>query len=140
MCASNIGCSEDVVDVYDSIPAYSIGTTTLRKQIAVILQTKSSSFKLQFVDVQRRSEGGDCALFAIAIYCDGQDPHLVRYNQCQMRRHLYGCYEGGKHKLVPFPEKKKPRGMSRRVSSITEVAVYCSCRLPHTGASGGKMI
>jgi len=69
-----------------------IGSTTLKEQIAVILRTQSSSFRLKFVDVQRQSGGGDCALFATAntvAFCNRQDPHLVRYDQCQMRRHLY---------------------------------------------------
>ena len=126
------------VDIYDSIPAYSTGSTPFKKQCAVILQTKSSSFTLLFIEVQRQSGGGDCALFAIAntvALCNGQDPHLVRYDQSQMRRHLCECYEGGK--LTPFPEKDKPWGMRRQVSCTTEVAVYCSCRLPHTS---GKMI
>ena len=110
VCASNIGCP-DVVDVYDSIPAYSTGSTPFKKQCAVILQTKSSSFTLQFIEVQRQNGGGDCTLFAIAntvALCNKQDHHLVRYDQSQMRRHLWKCYEGGKH--TPFPEKKETPG------------------------------
>ena len=49
VCASNIRCPEDVVDVYDSIPTYSTGSITLKKQCAVILQ--SSSFTLRFIEV-----------------------------------------------------------------------------------------
>ena len=138
VCASNLRCPENVVEVYDSIPAYSTGSTTLKKQIAVIVRTKSSSFTLRFVEVQRQSGGGDCALFAVAnavTLCNGQDPHLVRYHQTQMRKHLCDCFQEGK--LIPFPEREKPRGMRRRISSTREVKVYCTCRLPH---SSGKMI
>ena len=132
------------VDVYDSIPAYSTGSTPFKKQCAVILQTKSSSFTLQFIEVQRQNGGGDCTLFAIAntvALCNKQDHHLVRYDQSQMRRHLCECYEGGK--LTPFPEKKKPQGMRQRVSCTTENTVYCACWLPHTSGkihTSGKMI
>jgi len=65
VCATNIGCPEDVVNVYDSSLAHSTGSTTLKKQCAVVLQTKSSSFTLRFIEVQRQSGGSDCALFAI---------------------------------------------------------------------------
>ena len=39
-----LGVQKMFVDVYDSIPAYSTGSTPFKKQCAVILQTKSSSF------------------------------------------------------------------------------------------------
>ena len=64
----------------------------------IIRTNKSSSFTLQFVEVQRQSRGGDCTLFAVAnavaLY-NGQDPHLVRYDQTQMRKHPCDCYEEG---------------------------------------------
>ena len=138
VCSSNIGCPEGGVDIYDSIPAYSTGSTTLKKQIAAILNTKSPSLKLRFIDVQRQNGGGDCALFAIAntvALCLGQDPHLIRYDQSQMRSHLFESFQQGK--LTSFPEKEKPRRMRQRLSSTTEVALYCCCRQPHTG---GRMI
>ena len=121
VCSSNIGCPEGVVDVYDSIPAYSIGSTTLKKQIATILNTKSPSFKLRFIDVQRQNGSDDCALFAIAFavtLCHGQDPNLIRYDQNQMRNHLFKCFQEGK--ITPFPEKEKPRRVRQRVASIRE--------------------
>ena len=54
VCASNVGCPEDVVDIYDSIPAYSIGSSTLRKQVAAIIHTTNPTFELRFIDVQMK--------------------------------------------------------------------------------------
>lgn len=55
VCASNVGCPKDVVDIYDSIPEYSIGSFTLRRQIATIIHTTNPTFELRFIDVQRQS-------------------------------------------------------------------------------------
>ena len=68
--------------------------------------------------------------------CLGQDPHIIRYDQSQMRRQLYECFEQGE--LTPFPEKVTPRRKRQRVSRTTEVAVYCSCRQQQM--SGGSII
>jgi len=60
VCASNINCPPGIVDVYDSIPSYSIGSQSLRLQLAAILRTKEPQFHIRFVDVQRQSGGSDC--------------------------------------------------------------------------------
>ena len=75
------------------------------------LTDKELQFYIAVSKGAETSGGGDCALFAIAntvAFCYEQDPHLVRYDQSQMKRHLCECYEGGK--LTPFPEKKKNSG------------------------------
>ena len=54
VCASNIGCPTGVVDVYDSIPQYSMGSYSLQKELAAILCTKEKTFTIRYVNVQRQ--------------------------------------------------------------------------------------
>lgn len=78
VCSSNIDCPLGIVDVYDSIPVYSVGSYSLRKQIAAILKTPESTFQLRFPDVKHQSGGSNCGLFAIAFataLCSSDDPH-----------------------------------------------------------------
>ena len=132
VCASTyVGCPEDVVDIYDSIPAYSTGSSTLRKQVAAIIHTTNPTFELRFIDIQRQS---DCALFAIAnevALCLGKDPHSIRFEQTTMGQHLHDCFENGR--MAAFPEKKVPRRLRQRVMRVKSVAVYCTCRQTDNG-------
>ena len=78
MCVSNKLSSFGVVEVYDSIPHYSTNSSCLRRQVAAILKTHTSSIKLRHVDVQWQVGSSDCALFSLAFataLCMGEDPH-----------------------------------------------------------------
>lgn len=54
VCVSNVNCPPGVSDVYDSIPGYSVGSLSLRSQVASILKTTECSFILHFVETQRQ--------------------------------------------------------------------------------------
>ena len=125
------GAQKNVVEVYDSIPAYSTGSTTFKKQIAVIIRTKSSSFTLRFVEVQRQSGVVTAHSLQLQMLSHCAMGRTLKY----AKKRLCDCFEEGK--LIPFPEREKPGGMRRRISSTREVKVYCTCRLLH---SSGKMI
>ena len=110
VCASSINCPLGIVDVYDSMPACSFGSLSLKRQVAVILKTNEPSFELHFVETQRQSGGADCGIFSIAFataLCQGIDPHGCSFSQTQMRAHLHHCLEQGN--LTIFPPSKKPR-------------------------------
>ena len=131
VCVSNVLSSPGVVDVYDSIPAYSRGSNTLQQQIAAILKTPDSSFTINYVDVQRQNGGSDCGLFAVmfaAALCNGKDPHTISVDQQGMRRHLHKCFEEGE--ISEFPAASEPRRIGRhRVAYTTNIPVVCFCRL-----------
>ena len=118
--------SPGVVDVYDSIPAYSRGSNTLQQQIAAILKTPDSSFAINYVDVQRQNGGSDCGLFAVmfaAALCNGKDPHTISVDQQGMRQHLHKCFEEGE--ISEFPAASEPRRIGRhRHRTATHVALY----------------
>ena len=119
------------MDVYDSIPSYSIGSQSLRLQLAAILRTKEPQFHIRFVDVQRQSGGSDCGLFAIAFataLCGGLDPHIQNFEQSKMREHLKECFVA--HRLHCFPESRRRRRLGRqRPVATKKVDVFCKCRL-----------
>ena len=96
VCVSNVFSSPGVVEVFDSMPAYSKTLSGLKRQVAAILKTSEKSFDLYHVDVQRQVGGSDCCLFAIAFaasLCVRKDPHTERYAQAEMRQHLARCFE-----------------------------------------------
>ena len=132
VCASNINCPPGVVDVYDSLPSYSVKSSTLRKQLAAIVRTDKPAFEVRHIAVQRQSGTTDCGLFSIAFaqaLCAGVDPHLQAFDQQKMREHLYLCFEEGE--ILPFPLAQRSRRLTRkRIIHSSSIKVYCKCRLP----------
>ena len=137
VCVSNIGCPDNTIDVYDSLPSNSVGSKSLQEQVAAIIHTEEKSFELRFINVQRQCGSSDCALFAIAnstALCLGEDPHRIRYNQKDMRKLLTECFEAGAMELFP-KHTVAPRVKRQRVCARVTVALYCSCRQIYTHAS-----
>ena len=66
VCASNINCPPGV-DVYNSLPSYSVKSTMLRKQLAAIVRIDKSAFQVRHIAVQRQSRITDCGLFSIVF-------------------------------------------------------------------------
>ena len=132
VCVSNKLSSFGVVEVYDSIPHYSTNSSCLRRQVAAILKTHTSSFKLRHVDVQRQVGSSDCALFSLAFataLCMGEDPHATSFIQAALRPHLGMCFES--QKILGFPTPVWSRRLGRnRVLHEEKVEIYCVCRLP----------
>ena len=133
VCVSNMFSPSGTVDVFDSIPYFSIGCAGLLDQVASILKTADGSFQLRHIDIQRQTGSSDCGLFAIAnsiALCAGEDPCAMNFAQITMRKHLAQCFEQGH--LTPFPKASKPRrtASSRRIVNTQTVHVYCLCRLP----------
>ena len=121
-----------VVEVYDSIPSYSVHSSNLTRQVAAILQTPHADFELRHVDVQRQVGGSDCGLFALAFataLCSGLDLFACSYKQTQMCSHLLKCFES--QQMTTFPSPDRPRRLAHgRLLSTKRVPVYCVCRLP----------
>ncbi len=131
VCVSNTLSPPGVVEVYDSMPSYSIKSSSLQKQVAVIIKAPTRSFELKHVDVQRQVGSSDCALFAMAFattLCMGGDPHIASYVQGAMRPHLIRCFEN--RTILPFPAPDRPRRLGRqRVINKQKINVFCICRL-----------
>ncbi len=105
MCASNSLSPPGVCDVYDSMPTSH--SSVLARQVAAMMKSQASSFRLRHVNVQMQNGASDCGLFAIAFavsLCRGKDPHVCSYDQSQMRHHLYQCLEKGV--MMEFPAMK----------------------------------
>ena len=79
--------SPGVLEVYDSMPHYSIRSFSLKTQVAAILQTSDKSFTLKHIEVQHQKGTSNCALFAMAFaltLCMGEDPFSKTYIQSEM--------------------------------------------------------
>ena len=129
VCVSSFNCVPGVVDVYNSIPACSLGSASLRQQVAAIYTPTDRSFELHFIETQRQSGGMDCGLFSIAFataLCQGIDPHTCCFDQTQMRTHLHSCLE--QLKMTLFPLSKKPR---RKCTKRWQKTVVVTVRVHH---------
>ena len=58
VCVSSVLLSPGVVEIYDSMPFYTIKSTALQNQVAKIMKTKEKSFMLKHVDVRHQSGAG----------------------------------------------------------------------------------
>ena len=129
MCVSNVFSPPGVVEIFNSMPAYSTTSSGLKRQVAAILKTSEKSFDLYHVDVQRQVGGSDCCLFAIAFVTSLCDPHTERYAPTEMRQHLARCFE--EKKITSFPSSDGRRRLGRhRIINRKKVDVFCICRLP----------
>ena len=91
---STIGVAHPTVCVYDSL--YSSAGTRLEAQIASLIQTEEPEISLEFVDVTVQAGTYDCGLFAVAFATAlalGIRPEEFQFNQPEMRKHLYQCFE-----------------------------------------------
>lgn len=96
--ASNIGCDNGTVKVYDSLY-----THVDEKSKAVIhnlfdLQCNTSDC-IDIVGIKKQEGVKDCGLFAIAIATAlllGEDPATLHFKQSDMRNHLLKCYDTNK--------------------------------------------
>ena len=122
--------SPNVIEVFGSLPA--TFNRTLTRQVAAMIQCSSPHFTLRYIDVQHQHGGDDCALFAVAFaeaLCAGKDPHVLSFDQQQMRQHLQLCFEQGA--ITSFPAATKSRRLHHtRVKAAKIIHVYCTCRLP----------
>ena len=69
--------------------------TSLKNQIAAILKTPTSSFNINFIDVQTKMGANYCGTFAIAfavVLGSGRDPHMEKYEQNKLRNHLHQLF------------------------------------------------
>ena len=128
---STIGCPPATINVYDSL--HGNLPPPAQRVVADLLQCKEANITIRYMDVQWRSNGYDCGLFALAnatALCAGTDPTSVTLEQSKMRKHFLACLE--RNCLMPFPI----RGQRRRVSParIDRFSIYCVCRLTDDGS------
>ena len=80
--------------VYDSL--HSSAGTRLEAQISNLIQTEKPEISLEFMDVPVQAGTYDCGLFAVAFATAlalGRRLEEFQFNQQEMRKHLYRCFE-----------------------------------------------
>ena len=95
--ASNIGCANGDVNVYDYVYR-SVDKVT----IAVITQLFQSS-AVKIVQSLKQKGGTDCGVFAIAAATALAHGilNVSSFDQSAMRQHLVNCFK--EHLMTPFP-------------------------------------
>ena len=102
---STFGCTEDHVEVYDSLQMKP--TLYIQTVIARYLKSQSHAFKIKVANVATQKGSTDCSLYAIAMMTSithNDNPVNLIYNQQDMRIHLYQCFKKGM--LEKFPISK----------------------------------
>ncbi len=128
---SNIGCQENHVNVFDSMP-YSATDTKTVNEICAILCSPARQIILNFPNIQKQKGGNDCGLFSIAYattLCTGLSPSKVNYDQSKLRKHLYDCIQN--NNLSLFPSSRSQRKAKQTSPEI--IPIYCTCRKPESG-------
>ena len=126
---SNINCSKDVINIYDSLNTH-VNKATLY-QLFTFFKPQTRLVKLGLVNIQKQTNNCDCGLFAIAVAFElaaGNDPLSQKFITNEMRHHVINCFEKGEIQLFP-KEIVKRRVQSQYNKVITEMLV-CSCFMP----------
>ena len=129
---TNIGCSANHYNIYDSIPSGDIPLRAIQ-QICSIIFSDANKIQLNFPAVQSQRGGNDCGLFSIAFavtLCSGFDPSDLQYDQQFFRSHLMDCIKN--RCITPFPctKQKKKRHQTIPPQVIT---LFCYYRQPEDG-------
>ena len=99
---SNVGCSKNSVNLYDSLfPDVDATTCALIKNMFGGDECKISMKKAQ-VQAGIKDYGVFAIVFITSIV-HGEDPCDVFYKQENMRKHLFDCFE--KLIITPFPKQ-----------------------------------
>ena len=132
VCATNIGCKQNVVKVYDS---WRTGDVTMdtKEAIANLLQSGKQRIYLLLPEVQQQRDGSSCGVFALAFahtLAEGKDPSNLDFpDEVGLRNHLFKCIIH--KKMAPFYTKQALYKPGKAMRSIFRI--YCTCRLPDSG-------
>ena len=128
VCVSNKFSPKGTVDVLDCSSGNG-NSTSLKRQLAIILKCRSAFFRVRHVEVQRQTGYADCGIFAIAFaytLCSGLDPHTIHYNQALMRPHFELCIDNEKFAMF----LTSGQTTRKRLKFVKIVDIFCTCRMP----------
>ena len=132
VCATNIGCKENLVKVYDSWRTGDVSSDT-KEAIANILHTSGPRIYVLFPEVQQQKDSSSCGVFALAYattIAEGKDPSCVIYpDDTGLRKHLYQCIVD--KKITPFYSGQALYNPGKPMKRVFKV--YCTCRLQDLG-------
>lgn len=103
VCISSVGCSDGIVNLYDSL--YHNVISKEAEEQAINLVGTNSFPGLIVVPIQQQKNGSDCRVFAAAfatalVY--GVSPSLLEFDTTKLRDHLCECLKGRKLEMSPL--------------------------------------
>ena len=114
----------------------------LKKQVCSFVRPMEPTVSFDIANIMPQTNQYDCGLFAIAnatALLHGHSPAKCVWDMDKMREHLIQAFK--KKKLDQFPiikERRVPFGGAIKHSEVVDI--YCDCRMPYDGSSGGDMI
>lgn len=132
VCATNIGCKQNLVKVYDSWRTGDV-TTDAKEAIANLLHSSNQRIYLLFPEVQQQKDGSSCGVYALAYaltLAEGKDPSSFDFpDEAGLRGHLFQCIMS--KQMTPFYTGQAKYTPGKTMKSIFKI--YCTCRLPDSG-------
>lgn len=124
VCLSKINCPPGVIDVYDSIPNYSVNSKVPYKQAAAISQCMEKQLELIYRHRKQAMTVDSLLLllpllFVMVLILMG----CLWIKMLRMRQHLAGCFEEGefppfKLSQVYFPKTNQASGVNSSVLQL----------------------
>ena len=111
---STLGCPPFTINIYDSL--HEMLPEKIKNLIADLMQSQHQTITVNYMNVQRQSNNGNCGPFALAFaasLCQQQDPTKIAYEECNMRRHLVSCIDNGD--ITPFPHERVESNSQKKV-------------------------
>ena len=114
----------------------------LKEEVCSFVRLMEPTVSFDIANIMPQTNQYDCGLFAIAnapALLHGHSPAKCVWDMDKMREHLIQAFT--KKKLDQFPvvkERQVPFGGAIKHSEVVDI--YCDCRMPYDGSSGGDMI
>lgn len=103
----------------------------IKLQVAMIARTKEKYIRIERPPCKQQRNSIDCAVFAIANateFCYSGRTDFIDFDQSKLRSHWLECLQ--KNHISPFPRLQSRPKKTREEVDVTDVNVYCICRLP----------
>ena len=103
VCISSVGCSDGIVNLYDSL-YHNVISKEVEEQ-AINLVGADSFSGLNDVAIQQQRNGSDCGVFATAFVTalvHGVLPSLLEFDTTKLRNYLCECLKAGKLEMFPL--------------------------------------
>ena len=103
VCISSVGCSNGIVNLYDSL-YHNVISKEVEEQAINLVGTDSFS-GLNVVPIQQQRNGSDCGVFAAAFataLVHGVSPNLLEFDTTKLRNHLCACLKAGRMEMFPL--------------------------------------
>ena len=103
VCISSVGCSNGIVNLYDSLYLNVISKEVEERDINLVGTDSFSG--LNVVPIQQQRNESDCGVFSAAFataLVHGVSPNLLEFDTTKLRNHLCAYLKAGRMEMFPL--------------------------------------